>query len=184
MSDWIRAANPLAKTESEADAAAAARMSAVALWLTAANGVVGVGWAWINRETIQTAMDAQLTANTAGQSAEATAMATSMLQNGASLAIGIALAIAAVQVLLGWWQWKKLTSWIPVIFLILAVYGFVSGLWALMGMRAAEIESVGDNPSWLIGLDLVVVGLCIVLHTAGLRGGLRLAKLRTADPAI
>ena len=58
MTNWIKAANPLATIAGPDEARSAARMSAVALWLSAAWGGVGFVWMMMNLERIQAAMTA------------------------------------------------------------------------------------------------------------------------------
>ncbi|WP_417229912.1 hypothetical protein [Brevundimonas sp.] len=176
MTNWIKAANPLSTIVGVDEARAAARMSSVALWLSAAWGAVGFAWMMTNLERIQTAMSAAVAAQTEGQSAKAAAMANSLVANGAQTTLIFAGIIVAVQLVLGWYQWTRPNRYIPIIFLLLSAYALLTDVFGIVSAGGIAVEATVMNPAWRTIVGLVVVALCTLLHFAGLRGALNLDK--------
>ena len=176
MSNWIKAANPMATIVGPDEARTAARMSAVALWLSAAWGGVGFVWMMSNLERIQAAMTAAVAVQTEGQSAEAVAMANSIIANGAQTGLIFAGIIVAVQLGLGWFQWTRPNRYIPIIFLLLSGYALLTDVSHVVTAGGFAADAMTMNPAWRIVAGLIVVTLCTLLHLAGLRGAIKLDK--------
>lgn len=176
MTNWIKAANPLATIAGEDEARAAARMSSVALWLSAAWGAVGFAWMVMNLERIQSAMTAAVAAQTEGQSAEAVAMANSLVANGAQTTLIFAGTIIAIQLALGWHQWTRPNRFVPIIFVLLSAYALLTDVFGIVTAGGIAVDATATNPVWRTIAGLVVVALCTLMHLAGLRGAMTLDK--------
>jgi len=174
MSNWIKAANPLASITGPEQARTAARMSAVALWLSAAWGAVGFVWMMTNLERIQAAMTAAVAVQTEGQSAEAVAMANSIIANGAQTGLIFAGVIVAIQLGLGWFQWTRPNRYIPIIFLLLSAYALLTDVFGIVTAGGIVVDATAMNPVWRTVIGLAVVAICTILHLAGLRGAMKL----------
>lgn len=174
MTNWIKAANPLASIAGPDEARTAARMSAVALWLSAAWGAVGFVWMMTNLDRIQAAMTAAVAVQTEGQSAEAVAMANSIIANGAQTGLIFAGVIVAVQLALGWFQWTRPNRYIPIIFLLLSAYALLTDVFGIVTAGGIAMDATAMNPVWRTVVGLAVVALCTLLHLAGLRGAMKL----------
>lgn len=175
MSNWIKAANPLASIVGPDEARTAARMSAVALWLSAAWGAVGFVWMMSNLERIQVAMTSAVAVQTEGQSAEAVAMANAIIANGAQTGLIFAGIIVAVQLALGWYQWTRPNRYIPIVFLLLSGYALLTDVFGIVTAGGIDVDSIAMNPVWRTIVGLVVVAFCTLLHFAGLRGAMKLS---------
>tara|TARA_R110002051_G_scaffold11536_4_gene41625 strand:- start:3055 stop:3630 length:576 start_codon:yes stop_codon:yes gene_type:complete len=173
MSNWIKAANPLAGIVGPDEARTAARMSAVALWLSAGWGAVGFVWMMNNLEQIQAAMTSAVAVQTEGQSAEAIALANSIVANGAQTGLIFAGIIVVIQVALGWYQWTRPNRYIPIVFLLLSAYALATDVVGIINAGGLA-EATAMNPGWRTVASLVVVALCTLLHFAGLRGAIKL----------
>tara|TARA_R110002167_G_scaffold192921_8_gene395568 strand:- start:7590 stop:8129 length:540 start_codon:yes stop_codon:yes gene_type:complete len=176
MSNWIKAANPLASIVGPEEARTSARMSAVALWLSAAWGAVGFIWMLQNLERIQAAMTAAVAVQTEGQSAESVAMANSIIANGAKTGLIFAGIIIVIQLALGLFQWARPNRYIPIIFLLLSAYALLTDVIGIITAGGLGADATAMNPVWRAGVGLVVVAICTLLHIAGLRGAIKLDK--------
>lgn len=174
MSSWIKAANPLAAIVGPDEARTAARMSAVALWLSAIWGAVGFVWMMMNLERIQAAMTAAVAIQTEGQSAEAVALANSIVANGAQTTLIFAGIIVAIQLALGWYQWTRPNRYIPIVFLLLSAYALLTDVIGIITAGGIAVHPTVMNPVWQTVAGLAVVVICTLLHLAGLRGAMKL----------
>ena len=93
MTDWIKASNPTAAITTEADALAAARASAVAIFLGVLWGIVGIVYLMTAGQAIMDAAVAQASA----ESPEAAGMAGMMAQG----VVWMAAFFVACQLVLG-----------------------------------------------------------------------------------
>ncbi|WP_339870881.1 hypothetical protein [uncultured Brevundimonas sp.] len=176
MTNWIKAANPLATIAGPDEARSAARMSAMALWLSAAWGGVGFVWMMMNLERIQAAMTAAVAVQTEGQSAEAAALANSIIANGAQTGLIFAGIIVVVQLALGWFQWTRPNRYIPIIFLMLSAYALLTDVFGIVSAGGIGVDATAMNPAWRMIVGLVVAAVCTLLHLGGLRGAIKLDK--------
>lgn len=177
MSDWIQALGPRAAYDSEAQALKGARWTAIALGITAAVGAVQ---AWhITRRGPEIIEAMRATAAGQAQTPEMAAAADAMLGQGTvDMMIMTGAGMAALALLLGLFQWFRPNRVIPLICLLLAVYGVVSGLvGALMAGASGLTATQGIEPwSQYLGYGSLVVTL--FMHIAGLRGASALKRLR------
>lgn len=180
MSTWIAAANPAAPIITAEDARAAARSSAIGAWIGAANGVFGAVVAWTQREEIAAMMRAAMEAEFARQpgmdtpeAAQAQAMTMSMMEGMGPTIIVITLVFAVIYAILGFVQWKKPNVVIPIILLILTVLGLLSILQS--AVTQPDMMSMYGPLQWI---TVVITAITLILHIAGLRGGLALKRFR------
>lgn len=178
MNEWLITANPAAALDTESRALKAARWSAIALWLASAVGLVQTVVMWMHREAVTAGMQAAVAAQAA--TPEEAAMAQMIVGEGMVLVTIIVMAIfILVQAGVGVLQWKMPNRFVPLIFLLLAIYGIVSTLVAFIG-AGADTASMMVTPS--VGLQIIgYVSLAIttVLQVSGVRGSFRLHKFRT-----
>lgn len=172
MTDWIKASNPTASITTEADAIAAARASALAIFLGVIWGAVGV---FLLISGGSTEMEAAM--------AQASADAPEMAGMGAlamQIAIWTAVGICVIQLVLGLVQWAKPNVVIPIIFAILVAFGLASGAFGLVMAGQAGMPETAAAPSWQLYVGLVILVIQLVLHIAGIRGAGALDRIRMA----
>ncbi len=169
MTDWIRASNPTTPITTEDEAIAAARASAIAIFLGVLWGAVGIVYLMTAGQAIMDAAVAQASA----QSPEAAGMAGAMAQG----VLGLSIAFVVVQLILGLVQWFKPGAVIPIIFALLVAFGLVTGLVAAFGPGQADMPAAA-TPAWQTWGGLVILVIQMVLHIAGIRGARTLDKLR------
>lgn len=172
MTDWIRASNPTTPITTETEAVAAARASAIAIFLGVLWGVVGIIYLMTAGQAI---MDAAV-AEAAAQSPEAAGMAGMMAQG----ILGLSIAFVVIQLIIGLVQWFKPNVVIPIIFALLVGFGLITGLMAAFGVAQPEGAAAVATPAWQIWGGLLVLVIQLVLHIAGIRGSQKLDKLRLA----
>ncbi len=165
MTDIMRALNPTAPITNEAEAKAAARASAIAIFLGVIWGLVGFAYLM-----------------TAGQATVDAAVAQAALGNPQAEAITrmamiwVPLIMVVIQLVLGLLQWAKPGVVIPIIFAILVAFGLVSGLLGLM--MAGQQPEAAQTPLWQIVIGFIIMVIQLVLHITGIRGARKLDQLR------
>jgi len=134
-------------------------------------GIVGV--LYLMSGAGQEVMAAAL-AQSGGESPEMAGMAGMMAQ----LALWMAIFFVVLQLILGFVQWAKPNKVIPILFIILVVYGIGSA--ALGQMMAGQMEgaAAAQGPLWLTIGGYVVLVVELVLHIAGVRGASALDRIR------
>ena len=170
MTDWVRASNPMTPITNEAEARAAARASAIAIFLGVLWGIVGIIYLMTAGQAVMEAAMAQAAAD----APEMEGMTGVMTQ----MALWMSVGFVVIQLVLGIVQWTKPNIVIPIIFVILVAFGLVSGV---AGMMMAGQEGMPDTtatPAWQLWGGLVILVVQLVLHTAGIRGARQLDKLR------
>lgn len=176
MIDKLTVLNPLARLTDEESAGRAARAGAVGLWLTAAGSVIGAASILLRFDTYLARMRAAAAAKAVHQDpvvAEAV-----MRSIGPSLAwttIGLAVVVSLVYGWLGAVQWRRRTRIIPLLMLLLALYGLLATLAGLLSGQTA-----GLVPPLQLALSLTLSVLALLCFVAGVRGGFRLHALRKA----
>ena len=172
MTDWIRASNPTTPITTEPEAIAAARASAIAIFLGVLWGVIGIVYLMTAGQAIMDAAVAQASA----QNPEAAGMAGMMAQG----ILGLSIVFVVIQLILGLVQWFKPNVVIPIIFAILVAFGLVTGLMAAFGVGQPETAAAVTTPVWQTWGGLVILVVQLVLHIAGIRGAQKLDKLQLA----
>lgn len=171
----IASMNPTAPINTRPEAIAAARASAIAIFIGVAWGIVGV----IYMATAGSAVMEAALADAAAQNPDAASMSgMAGLMTGAAIGTGIFIII--IQLVLGLVQWFKPNIVIPILFTVLVVYGIGT---TLLGLTMVNNEVAGANPMWFTVLGLVVLVVELVLHIAGIRGANALNKMNKAEQA-
>lgn len=170
MTDMMRALNPTAPITNEAEARAAARASAIAIFLGVIWGLVGIAYLMTAG---QAAMDAAI-AQAAADSPETAGFAGMMAQTALWLSVGLVV----IQLVLGFVQWAKPGVVIPIIFAILVAFGIVSALLGLMMSGQQDVPEAAKAPMWQVAVGFVVMAVQLVLHITGIRGARKLDQLR------
>lgn len=172
MSDMVKGMNPTAAITNAGEAKAAARASAIAIFLGVIWGVIGLVWMMgPGAEVMQAAM------------AEATAAspdAAGMAGMAAGAAVGIAGFLIVCQLILGLVQWFKPNIVIPILFTVLVVYGLGTGVWGLMMADQMDMGAA-VGPTWQTYGSLAVMVVQLILHIAGIRGASAMNKFRDAQ---
>ena len=170
MTDWVRASNPTAPITNEAEATAAARASAIAIFLGVLWGIVGIVYLMTAGQALMEAAIAQAAAD----NPEAAGVAGMMAQG----VLWMSIFFVGIQLVLGLVQWAKPNIVIPIIFLILVIFGLLTGLMGALGMGQADAPEAAMAPAWQTWTGLVLLVVQMVLHIAGIRGARQLDKLR------
>jgi len=168
MTDIIKAMNPAAPLATEDAARAAARVSAVGMVIGAISTAVG---GWYASTPAASAAAARMIEDFTGQTPDAAQLA-SQTQMG----LYLAGALVVLQLILAAVQWSKPNGVLPIVFLVLVVWGLGGSILALtMPMFG------GGQPVWLTVFTLATMLIAAVLHIAGIRGAGALAKFRDAQ---
>lgn len=198
---WLAAANPFHKPASRDEAARAARWSCVALVIGGVMQIVSAAWMWLNRDRLLAAMreymDGMVSVGADPELESMRVMQDAMIVNMPMQQLVMAAVVMAFLIVMAVIQWKKPNPIIPGIWLALAVYGLFSlGLVLVMApmmetmfVRIAEasgeafpqppsMETLG-TPLWLMALLALKNLLAVILHIAGLRGGLSIKRFPT-----
>lgn len=170
MSNWIKAINPTGAITTEADAIAAARASAIAIFIGVAFGLIGLILIMNGMDEVRAAAEAEVASNpqVAGM--------------GGAIAQGIlyfGIAVVVIQAVLGIVQWIKPNLVIPILFLVLVVYGLGTGILELLNPKEA-VAGMSHPAPWLKPVSLVAMAVQLILHIAGARGASALNKMRRA----
>ncbi len=172
MIDLKRALNPTAPITTESEAIAAARASAVAIFLGVLWGVVGIIYLMTAGQAVMEAAVAQASA----QSPETAGMAGMMAQTALWMSVGLVV----IQAILGFVQWSKPNIVIPIIFAILVAFGLVSGVLSMAMAGQAGLPEAAQTPAWQLWGSFIVMAVELLLHITGIRGASKLDKLRMA----
>lgn len=154
------AVNPTAPIENRAAAVLAARVSAIAI-------AIGVVWGVLSLIYMMTGGQAAIQAAVAEVGASGADAETMAAFAGAAMMFTAVLMIVC-QVILGLVQWFKPNIVIPIIFIILVIYGLGSN--ALSLMMAGSAPAAAATPMWLTVGTFAVLIVELVLHIAGARG--------------
>lgn len=174
--DKLTVLNPLAKLPDQESAGRAARAGAVGLWLTAAGSVIGAASILLRFDTYLAKMREAAAAKAVHQDpAVAEAVMRSIGPGLAWTTIGLAAVVALIYAWLGLVQWRRQTRLIPLLMLLLALYGLLATLTGLLSGQTA-----GLVPPFQMALSLTLSLLALLCFIAGTRGGFRLHALRKA----
>ena len=169
MTDLIKAMNPRAPLLTEGDALAAARVSAIGMVLGA---ISNVAEAWYTQnggaEATQRAVE-----NLTGQ----VQTAEQVSQSAQFGMIGVAV-IIVLQLILAVVQWRKPTSWLPILFLVLVIWGIGTTLLGLAMGGAMASMGMPARPMWLTIITLVTLIPAAIMHIASIRGAGQLDRIR------
>ena len=174
MSDWIKAFNPMATIGTEAEALKAARASAVAIFIGVAFGLVGV---FVMMNGGLEAMRSAVAAQSAGGDQQIAGMAGAL----ADFTLYTMIAMVVIQLILGFVQWFKPNIVIPILFIVLVVYGLGSTLLGQMMAGQMEVPQTAMNSGFMVAFGIAVLVVELILHIAGVRGASALRKFRDAQ---
>lgn len=173
MSEWIKAINPVATIGTESQALKAARASAIAIFIGVAYGVFGVVMMMNGGlEAMETAM--------AAQSAGDDQMA-GMTGAIAQFTFYFMIGMVVLQLILGFVQWAKPNMVIPILFIVLVVYGLGSAVLSQVMAGEMNVPESPMNTAGMMALGIVVMVVELILHIAGVRGASALRKFRDAQ---
>lgn len=167
MSDLIKAMNPTASLTTEQAALDAARISAVGMVLGAVNQAAA---GWYASTDAGMAAASGVVEKMLGQAPSAEQMA-SQAQTGVMMTgvlVVLQLGLAAV-------QWRKPNGVLPIIFLILVIWGFGTACLALFVPVFAAAQ-----PLWLTLMTVVLMAIAAITHIASIRGVSALNRIRMA----
>ncbi len=165
MTDIIKAMNPTAPLTTEEAALAAAKVSAVGIIAGVINQAIS-GW-YASTPEAQAAA-ARMVESMTGQPVDPAALA-QQSQIGLYMTGGFIV----LQLGLAFWQWTKPNIVLPILFLILMIWGLGTGLLGLF-MPAFG----GGQPVWLSVLVVVLMLFGVITQIAGIRGASALSKIR------
>lgn len=167
MTNWLKAINPTAALDSEAQALAATRASSIGMVIGAARDAV-LAWYTANAgaEAAQLAVD-HMTQRP--ETAEQMQAATQIGLAGAGFVVLLQLVLAVV-------HWRKPTSLMPLVFLMLVVWALGTG--ALAFVYAMGGQGMVAQPIGLILMTLVTMTAAAILHATAIRGAGRLGEIR------
>jgi hypothetical protein len=171
MTDWVKAMNPTSQATTEAEALAAARASAIAMFIGAIFGAVGV-FMMLNGGLAE--IEKAMAAASGGDAATA-AMSGSM----AKVTLYSAIFFTVLQAILGYVQWTKPNKVLPILFIVLVVYGIGSTALSQMMAGQMNLPETSTNSPLFITVGYVVMVVELILHIAGIRGVGRLDEIRT-----
>lgn len=173
MTDMVRAMNPTATISNAEEARAAARASAIAIFLGVVWGIIGIAWLMGPGAAV---MDAAM-AEAAASSPEAAGMADMM----AGAAVGVAGFMIVIQLILGLVQWFKPNIVIPILFTVLVVYGLGSSALGMVMAGQMDLGAAAATPAWQTWGGIVLMVIQLILHISGIRGANALGKFRDAQ---
>ena len=165
---WLKAMNPGAPINGEAEAKKAARSSAVSIFIGVIVGIIGAAYTWMNMET--------LTATAAAGADATTAAAAEM---GVQMGVYMSVAFVVIQLVFGLVQWRDPKKFIAILFIVLIVLGLLMTL--ATPMMADMVPNAPATPMWQVALSAGVMVIQLVLHVAGLRGIKKLDEIQMAD---
>ncbi|HYD27423.1 hypothetical protein [Brevundimonas sp.] len=174
MSDWIKAINPMATIGTEAEALRAARASAIAIFIGVAFGIVGVV---VMMNGGMEAMQSAVAAQSAGADAQVASMTGAIVE----FTLYMMIAMVVIQLILGFVQWVKPNLVIPILFIVLVVYGLGSTLLGQVMAGQMDVPETAMNTAWMTALGIAVMVIELMLHIAGVRGASALRKFRDAQ---
>lgn len=173
MADWLKAINPGSTATTRPEAVAAARASAIGIFLGIAVGAVGL----IRIMGIGTeAMEAAMIENAQGDAAVA-----GMAGTIAGAMVYVAGGMLVIQAIFGLVQWFKPNRFIPILFILLVAYGLVSAISGLAMASQMDLPAAVAVPLWFTVLGFIALLVELVLHIAGLRGASKLNQLNKAE---
>jgi phage-related minor tail protein len=164
----ISSMNPTAPLTTEAAALAAAKVSAVGMVVGAVKTAVE-GWYTSTPEA--SAKAAEMIEQLTGQTQDASAMA-----QQSQIGLYTAGFFVLLQLVLAFVQWKKPNVVLPILFLVLVIWGLGGAILAL------AVPALGAaQPLWLTLFVLVTMLIAAITHIAGIRGAGALSKIRRAE---
>lgn len=174
MTDMVRAINPTATISNAEEAKAAARASAIAIFLGVIWGIIGIVWLMGPGAAVMEAAMAE-----AAATSPETAGMTEMMAGGALVFAGV---LVVIQLILGLVQWFKPNIVIPILFTVLVVYGLGSTVLSMVMADQLDLgAAAAATPAWQTWGGIVLLVVQLIMHIAGIRGANALGKFRNAQ---
>jgi len=167
MTDIVRAMNPMGSLTTEEAARGAARASAIGIVVGAIHQAVG-GWYSTTPEAQESA--ARMVESLTGQAANPDQFAAQ-----SQMGLYVTGAFVLLQLVLAVVQWRKPNVVLPILFLVLVIWGLGMAVLALVVPAMS-----GAQPMWLTTFTLVMMLIAAILHISGIRGASALTKFRDA----
>ncbi|MBU1384370.1 MAG: hypothetical protein KJ916_05905 [Alphaproteobacteria bacterium] len=160
--------NPAGALATEDAARAAAQVSAIGMVIGAIHTAVG---AWYASTPAASEATARVIEEFTGQAPEP-----AQLASQAQMGLYLAGALVVLQLILAAVQWRKPNVALPILFLVLVVWGLGGSILALVMPMFG-----GGQPMWLTLFTLVTMLIAAIMHIAGIRGASALGKFRDAQ---
>lgn len=166
---WLRAANPFTPPRGMAEAQRAARVGAVALAISAVQGVAG-----LPMMSEEMAQSTNLATQVRGGSTADQALVEGMMTAMAPVMMAAVVAFSILYLVLAVVQWRRMTWVIPAIMLALLGYNLLGAVnaFVMLGPAMGQLLSLISVVQW--GL-MLATGL---VYVAALRGGRMLEQLK------
>lgn len=167
MTDWIKASNPAAPITTEQAALDAARVSAVGMVLGAISQAAA-GWYASTDAGMEAsrAMVEQMLGQAPSPVEQAAQAQTGLIVTGVFILLQLGLAAL---------QWRKPNGVLPIIFLILVIWGLGTASLAFFVPAVS-----GAQPLWLTLMTVALLAIAAITHIASIRGVSALNKIRMA----
>lgn len=167
---WLTAANPLHRARTADEALHQARMGSVALVIMAASGLLNTLWTYLHRADLEALMAQAMTTDPQLAGSD---MAQGMISGLTTFTMALGVIFAAVYLILAIVQWQRPTHWIPIILLVIALWGILSMVQALVIPRPnmpSMQEALAMTPVWKSALGYAEQVGTTVLLIASWRG--------------
>jgi hypothetical protein len=166
MTNWLRLSNPMVRLDSREAALTVTRLSALGMVIGAVRDTVLAVYstsagAEATREVVETVTSQPYTPE--------------QMHLATQLGLAGAVAVIVLQLVLAVVQWRKPTSFLPLIFLVLVVWALGSSLLALINMPVVAAAGGVSPPLWLITMTLVCMSAAALLHINSIRAAAVLA---------
>lgn len=168
----IASMNPTAPINTRPEAIAAARASAIAIFLGVVWGIVTVVYLSMVAPALMEAAFAE-----AAQTNPDVAGMEGMAGMMSGFLVGWTVFMVLIQIVLGLVQWFKPNIVIPILFTVLVVFGLGSAVLPMVSQDPAAAAT----PMWFTVLGLIILIVQLVLHIAGIRGASALNKINRAE---
>lgn len=166
---WLKAMNPGAPINGEAEAKQAARSSAVSIFIGVIVGIVGAVYTYMNADALTAAAAAASTDPAVAATAEMTVQ----------MGIWTGVAMVVIQLIFGLVQWRDPKKFIAILFIVLIILGLL--MTVATPLMADMVPNAPATPMWQIALSAGIMVIQIVLHVAGLRGIKKLDEIQMAS---
>lgn len=174
MNRWLRAMNPLMTPRAMAEAQWAGQSLIFAYIISFVGSLPLSIWMIQNPSAVIDLMMAQQSSSGLSDADLATMRPMFDLIVPASFIVGL-VTTPIIYGVLGWVQWRYVTRWIPVVWVVLAVYGWGMLLIQTFGGQS-PLAHLG--PVWMIGVTQAASVLATIIAMAAAQGAIILHRLR------
>lgn len=178
---WLTAANPFHRARTADEALRQARIGSVALLIMAVSGILSTLWTYLRRDDLEAFMAQAMAADPQLAGSE---MAQGMISGMTTFTLALGVIFVAVYLILAIVQWQRPSHWIPIILLVIALWGILTMVQALVIPRPnmpSMQDALAMTPVWMRGLGYAEQIVTTVLLIASWRGAWAL-KTRFKPP--